>query len=771
MTADSFNAENTSDSGKPDVSKSDAGEKGADNINAGELKNAGEWSAENNLIFGAELLRNADESLRREWLATNGLGGYASASLATANTRRYHGLLVAALNPPVGRAVLLSKLEETLTVTDAQGSNTAYALSANVYPGAIYPQGYQYLEAWSAYPTPTWIWQPAPGLRFEKRVWMAQGENTTYIAYRLLNAPENTAVRLSLIPLLAWRDYHSEMAAGDFHPSATWLSSESASELQLLLPPIARVTSVPTTLSLRLLAADSQPVPAAHFEPHSDWYYHIQHPREQERGQDFQEDLYAPGTLSLPLTPGQTIVVAASAEEQGTGNREQGTEGNAERGMMNDELEAHSSLITHHSSFPNTQHPTPNTLLQQLALAADQFIVQVPGVRSTIIAGYPWFGDWGRDTMISLPGLCLTTGKMDIAREILLSFARYVDAGMLPNRFPDVGETPEYNTVDATLWYFVAIYRYVEATGDVGLLSSGLWETLKQIVHWHQQGTRYNIHVDVNDSLLYAGQDGVQLTWMDAKVGDWVVTPRIGKPVEINALWVNALRVMAHFANLLNDSSGNSYTQQAQQTQASFLSRFAREDGRGLYDVLDDAEGTGNREQGTGGADSSFILHPSSLSVRPNQIFALSLPFPIVEPSSALATAIIKVVREELLTPCGLRTLSPHDPDFKPRYEGDAWHRDGAYHQGTVWPWLLGPFAEAYAKVTGDVEGAKQMLSGLQAQLTTFGIGSLAEIFDGAEPHRPNGCYAQAWSIAETLRVWQLLCSQETQVPESEKDI
>ena len=760
MTADSFNVEITSASGKS----------GAGELDTGALKNAGELSdghelardanAEAEIAFGAELLRNADESLRREWLVTNGLGGYASASLATANTRRYHGLLVAALNPPVGRAVLLSKLEETLTVTDAQGSATAYALSANVYPGAIYPQGYQHLESWSAYPTPTWTWQPTPGLRFEKRVWMAQGENTTYIAYRLLDAPENTTVRLSLVPLLAWRDYHSEMAAGDFHPNATWLASESASELQLLLPPIARVTPIPTALRLRLLNADSEPVPAAHFDPHPDWYYHLQHPREQERGQDFQEDLYAPGTLSLPLAPGQTVVVVASAEEQGTGEKEKRRKGEKEKTE-----ETQSAIENRQSAMPSSFILHPSTFAKQLTLAADQFIVQVPGVRSTIIAGYPWFGDWGRDTMISLPGLCLTTGKTDIAREILLSFAQYVDAGMLPNRFPDVGETPEYNTVDATLWYFVAIYRYVEATGDFGLLSSGLWETLKQIVHWHQQGTRYNIHVDPADSLLYAGQDGVQLTWMDAKVGDWVVTPRIGKPVEINALWVNALRIMAHFANLLNDSAADSYTQQAQQTQASFLARFAREDGRGLYDVLEDAEGTGNREQGTeekteelqSKIENRKSAIPSSLSVRPNQIFALSLPFPIVEPNSALATAIINVVREELLTPCGLRTLSPHDPDFKPRYEGNAWHRDGAYHQGTVWPWLLGPFAEAYAKVTGDVEGAKQMLSGLQTQLTTFGIGSLAEIFDGSEPQRPNGCYAQAWSIAETLRVWQQL--------------
>lgn len=658
------------------------------------------------LTFGPELLRNPDEALRLEWLATNGLGGYASSSLANANTRRYHGLLVAALNPPCGRAVLLSKLEETLAVTDAQGMETAYALSANVYPGAIYPQGYAMLEEWSAYPSPTWTWQPAPNLRFEKSIQMAQGENTTYIMYRLLQAPDHFSVRLSLVPLFAWRDYHSEMIACDFRPDATW----NAATLQLLLPSIERVTSSNTTLRLHLQDSSGSSFPGVHFEPRSDWYYCIQHPREQERGQDFQEDLYTPGTLSLPLTTGELLIVVATTEE---------------------------------ALAPFPRRSSINGVYSfagYLARAAAQFIVQVPGGRSTIIAGYPWFGDWGRDTMISLPGLCLTTGKTDIARDILLSYAQYVDGGMLPNRFPDVGETPEYNTVDATLWYFAAIYRYVEATGDKKILSGGLWETLKEIIKWHQQGTRYNIHVDPADSLLYAGQEGVQLTWMDAKCGDWVVTPRIGKPVEINALWHNALRIMAHFAALLNDSDAGSYTQQAQQAQASFVSRFERADGQGLYDVLDVPP--------SGRSDAS---------IRPNQIFALSLPFPTVEPNTTLAAAIIKVVREELLTPCGLRTLSPRDPDFQPRYEGDALHRDGAYHQGTVWPWLLGPFAEAYHKVTGDVEGAKQILSGLQAQLSTFGIGSLAEVFDATEPQRPSGCCAQAWSIGETLRVWQLL--------------
>ena len=741
-----------------------------------------------NIAFNADALRDFEQAARREWLVTNGLGGYASGTLATANTRRYHGLLVAALNPPVGRAVLLSKLEETLRVTDAAGVSQEYALSANLYPGATYPQGYQWLRAWSATPAPTWQWSPAPSITIEKRVWMAHGKNTTYITYRLLELPPDCAARLSLIPLLAWRDYHSEMMACDYQPPATWytLSIEgSAAEpgggsLCLKLPSIARVTDAPTDLTLKLCSEQGDVFPDAAFDASPEWYYHFQQPREQERGLDYQEDLYTPGTLAAPLTVGQTMCIVATTE--------------AQRPDAPDT--AWNALIARQSDLLQQTDPV-DTFAGQLTLAADQFVVQVPGGRATVIAGYPWFGDWGRDTMIALPGLCLTTGRAPLAREILLSFAAFVDQGMLPNRFPDVGETPEYNTVDATLWYFVAVYRYIEATGDTDLLRQNLWSILQDILAWHRRGTRYNIHIDAGDELLYAGQAGVQLTWMDAKVGDWVVTPRIGKPVEINALWYCALRIMAHFAGLLNAASNNAsntaveddsgdtpnhslqdaYIQQAQTMQASFLQRFARPDGQGLYDVLDvPGEGTGNREQGTentsaflgaatsrastllsGGEGHEPRATNNDSSIRPNQVFALSLPFAVVEVDTPLAKSIIDVVHRELLTPDGLRTLSPQDPAYRPRYEGDPHSRDGAYHQGTVWPWLLGPFAQAYADVTNDTAGAKAMLAGLGPQLAAFGMGSLAEIYDGSDPQRPNGCYAQAWSVAEALRVWQEL--------------
>ncbi|MCS6776632.1 MAG: hypothetical protein NZ557_08840, partial [Chthonomonadaceae bacterium] len=357
-----------------------------------------------------------------------------------------------------------------------------------------------------------------------------------------------------------------------------------------------------------------------------------------------------------------------------------------------------------------------------------------------IIAGYPWFSDWGRDTMIALPGLCLTTGQPEVAREILCTFARHVDRGMLPNRFPDAGETPEYNTVDATLWFFVAIYRYMEATGDAATLQQIFWPVLEDILQHHRAGTRYHIHVDETDGLLYAGEPGVQLTWMDARIGDWVVTPRIGKPVEINALWHNALSVMQYFAECLDrrDAAAR-YGAEATRVAEQFARRFARPDARGLFDGIDTPHGA---------ADSA---------IRPNQIFAVSLPFAPLPADSPLARQVVQVVQEELYTPCGLRTLSPQDPAYRPRYEGNPVERDSAYHQGTVWPWLLGPFVEAHYRVFGDREQARALLAPLQTQITVYGVGSLAEVYDGSEPQRPNGCIAQAWSVAETLRVWKQL--------------
>ncbi len=680
------------------------------------------------LSFGSEELQNLDFSLKREWLATNRIGGYASSSLCGANTRRYHGLLVAAMNPPLGRAVLLSKLEESLEIVSSdRTASPSFGLSVNIYPNSVYPQGYRHLRSFNPYPSPTWVFEPMPGIRVQKRIWMEEGRNTTYISYSLLEAPDGATAHLHLVPLFAWKDYHSEMHAGASTPNVQWnpptqqtahAPGDPVGVLSVKFPPFAGLTNETAHLNLHLALSDGAPCPSAVFSHQAYWYYHFQHPREQERGQDSDEDLYSIGMISATLQLGESLTVIATIEES--------VPGTPSASMK--------SLIQRQEALTANVKPG-DSFEKELTLAADKFIVQVPNVRTTIIAGYPWFCDWGRDTMIALPGLCLTTGRYEMARDILLSYSPFVDQGMLPNRFPDVGARPEYNTADATLWYFVALYRYIEVTGDLVTLKT-LWETLQQIITHHRLGTRYNIHVDT-DSLLFAGQPGVQLTWMDAKVGDWVVTPRIGKPVEINALWYNALKSMACFARMLGDASASAFETQAQMTSAIFNARFVRQDGLGLYDVIDNP----------GQPDST---------IRPNQIFALSLPFAPINSNSEVAKSILKTVEEHLLTPVGLRSLSPTDPEYRPRYEGDAWSRDGAYHQGTIWTWLLGPYAEAHYK-TYHSEIALKALRPLQKELSSYGVGSLAEIYDGSEPHRPNGCIAQAWSVGETLRVWKIL--------------
>ena len=684
--------------------------------------------------FDGPTLQDLDASLRREWLVANGIGGYASSSVAGANTRRYHGLLVAALNPPLGRAVLLSKLEETVEVIAADGSlSPTFPLSVNLYPGAVYPQGHRCLDSFSALPAPTWTWSLQPGVRIEKRVWMPTGLNTTCITYTLREAPAGTCANLHLVPLFAWKDYHSEMHATDplryeWHPPQQRVArnpGDPCGVLSVPLPSINHVTASPVTLNLYVTDAFGAPCSSVTFLPQQYWCYHFQHPREQERGQDYSEDLLSLGMLSLTLQAGESVTIIATVE---TGAPSPPKEA----------WQRHVEAQYRQAAAIGTE----DEFARKLALAAQPFLVSAPAARSTIIAGYHWFCDWGRDTMIAAPGLCLSTGHTALAREILLSYANYVDQGMLPNRFPDVGEAPEYNTADATLWYLVAIYHYVKTAEDASLVEM-LWPVLEDIVRWHRQGTRYNIRVDA-DNLLMAGQSGVQLTWMDSKVGDWVVTPRTGKAVEVNALWHNALKTMAYFARLLDrKEEAAEYEAQARKCAAIFAARFPRHDGRGLADVLDTPHNNAPDE-----------------SIRPNQIFAVSLPFAPLDPGSVLARSVVDIVQSDLLTPCGLRTLSPHDPAYRPRYEGDTWSRDGAYHQGTAWPWLLGAFAEAHFRVYQDRDQAMAFLRPLEAEMTVYGIGSLAEVYDGSDPQRPNGCIAQAWSIAETLRVWKFLLKQ-----------
>jgi predicted glycogen debranching enzyme len=639
---------------------------------------------------------NLEAVLQREWLETNGLGGFASSTIAGLNTRRYHGLLVAATQPPVGRLVLLSKLEETLII-DGQ----RYELSANQYPGAIHPQGYQYLKEFRLDPFPVFTYE-IEEIRLEKSVLMIHGENSTVIQYAVQAAHDTWPrdLQLEVRPLIAFRDYHSTTHENGALNPRVEIAARSAS--------VQPYDGLPALH----LAHNAREIEAAGY-----WYRNFEYQVERERGLDFKEDLFSPCVLKFDLLERpQPAIIAATAPH----------DINRADEYRQAETRRREALIA--------ALPSDSELVRALVAAADQYIV-ARGDQKTIIAGYHWFSDWGRDTMIALPGLTLTTGRYDVAQSILLSFARHIDQGMLPNRFPDAGEQPEYNTVDATLWYFEAVRAWLECTGDDQFVQANLYYVLTDIIAWHERGTRYRIGAD-KDGLLYSGEPGVQLTWMDAKVGDWVVTPRTGKAVEIQALWYNALRVMEHLARKFGErASEKHYSLMAARAKRSFNQLFWNEATGCLYDVID-----GEMRDG---------------SIRPNQIFAVSLPHSML--SRQKAKQVVAVVERELFTPYGLRSLAPRDPQYRGRYEGDPVSRDSAYHQGTVWAWLLGPFITAYLKVNGrskkSREQAATWLEAFNEHLRQAGLGQVSEVFDGDAPHRAGGCIAQAWSVAELLRI------------------
>jgi predicted glycogen debranching enzyme len=621
--------------------------------------------------------------LTREWLETNGIGGFSSSTISGLNTRRYHGLLIAATKPPVGRLVLLSKLEETLLVDGRR-----YELSSNQYPGVIHPHGFEYQTGFQLDPFPRFTYE-IEDVRLEKSVFMVQGENTTVVQYEL-RSTDDTDIKLEIRPLIAFRDYHSTTHEnGGLDPRVETEPGQTTFRPYPDLPALH-------------LAHDP-----AEIDPNGVWYRNFQYAIEQERGLDFPEDLFNPCTLIFELNFRNRINIIASPSKHDAGDADSYREAEIERRSTN-----------------------ATDLAALLTTAADQFIVSRE-MGETVIAGYHWFADWGRDTMIALPGLTLVNGHTDIAKHVLAEFAKHVDQGMLPNRFPDAGEAPEYNTVDATLWFFEAVRSFVQYTGDFDFVRTTLYSVLKDIIQWHVRGTRYQIHVD-NDGLLYSGEPGVQLTWMDAKVGDRVITPRHGKPVEIQALWYNALRVMEDLGTRFNDDA-NDYAAMADRACASFNRLFWNEEAGCLYDVI-------NGEI-------------RDASIRPNQVIAISLANTMV--SKERATSILRVVERELLTPRGLRTLSTSDPNYIGRYEGGPATRDSAYHQGTVWPWLMGPYITAYVKTFGRKAGqtfAALWLKNFQAHLREACLNQVSEIFDGDAPHAPRGCVAQAWSVAELLR-------------------
>ncbi|MGH9947961.1 MAG: amylo-alpha-1,6-glucosidase [Pyrinomonadaceae bacterium] len=639
------------------------------------------------------ICRDYHEATSSEWLETNGIGGYASSTVSGANTRRYHGLLVAATKPPLGRVVMLSKFEETLVIDDER-----FELSCNQYPGNVHPDGCKYLTGFRLDPFPKWIYECA-GVEIEKLIFMIDGENTVVCRWRIANksAIRNTQSAIELRPLLAFRDHHHLRHEDDGFNTSYDVENG--------------------TVSMRPYA-DMPPLYLAHnadgVEHQGHWYRDFEYAIEQERGFDFREDLYQPFSLTFDLKEIATVI--ASTESRSAKDAAM---------LEKAEIKRRAKLVANAAAMDD--------LTRQLVLAADQFIVD-RGKGKTVIAGYHWFSDWGRDTMIALPGLTLSTNRPEIAKSILAEFSKHLSQGMLPNRFPDKGEEPEYNTVDATLWYFEAIRAYSEATGDLEFVRNELYEKLVEVIDWHMHGTRYQIHVDT-DGLLYAGEPGVQLTWMDAKIGDWVVTPRTGKAVEIQALWYNALCIMSDLAKAFEDTESEKlYTQMAATAKDSFRGQFWNESEECLYDVVNGDEKDG--------------------SVRPNQIFAVSLPHSMLDKGQA--RKVVDKVEADLLTPVGLRSLSPRDSRYVPIYIGSPLERDSSYHQGTVWGWLIGGFVDAYRKVHPQNAKTKkrisEIISGFEAHLSEAMLGQIAEIFDADAPHIPRGCAAQAWSVAELLR-------------------
>ena len=655
--------------------------------------------------FGREICGDLAAAESREWLVTNGIGGYASGTVAGSQTRRYHGLLVAALQPPVGRTQLVSAIDE---IVHYAGTNFSFA-THRWASGAVDPKGFLLLEDFHLEGSmPVWTYALADAL-LEKRVWMRQGENTTYIQYTL--ARGRSAFEMELKALVNYRDFHSLTKAGGW-----------------------RMNIAPVEHGVRVQAFDGATPfylksTASICEPRHDWYLGCYFAEETERGLNDREDRLFAALFRAKLEPGSSITLVVSTEAAAS------LDGETARA----ECANHEVKLFHEWQAKNEAlaEEAPSWLWQ-LILAAEQFIVkrslsEEPDGRS-IIAGYHWFGDWGRDTMIALPGLTLATGRAGVARQILLAFSRYVDKGMLPNNFPDAGGKPEYNTVDAALWYFESIRQYFEATQDDVTLQT-LFPILAGIIDAHVAGTRYNIHVDPVDGLLYAGGPGVQLTWMDAKIGDWVVTPRTGKPVEINALWINALETMAGFARSLA-RPGDAYEKLAAKTKKSFQ-KFWNLDRNCCFDVID-SPGIGN-----------------DASLRPNQIFAVSLPVSPLTPQQQ--RAVVDICARRLLTSHGLRSLAPGETGYSGHYGGSPRDRDAAYHQGTVWGWLLGPFARAHFRVYRDREAALRFLEPLGRQIYASGLGTLSEIFDGDAPFTSRGCIAQAWTVAEVLHSWQTI--------------
>lgn len=627
-----------------------------------------------------------------EWLETDGRGGFASGTTSGVRTRRYHALLLTATTPPTGRVILVNGFDAWV-----ETPHGVYPLTTQHYaPDHDSPDGMRYIESFTSDPWPTWIYRLPDGTVIQHDLFVPHGLSAVALRWRIIEQPRSQA-RLRVRSFFSGRDYHSL-----HHESPSFRFEPMQLGSTCLWQPYPGVPGI---------IAESN----GQYRHDPLWYRQFSYSEEKTRGLDHLEDLAAPGEWSWQLKQGMDATLIFAAD---------------------DSVGISSCLdyvaLSKHELARRSAFTTP------LHCAADAYIVQ-RGQGRTIIAGYPWFTDWGRDTFIALRGLCLATKRFDDARNSLLSWAGCVSEGMLPNRFPDNGKALEYNSVDASLWYIIAVHDYFQAVKATGQERATLLQAVEQILDGYSKGTRHGIRMD-QDGLLAAGERGVQLTWMDAKVGDWVVTPRIGKPVEVNALWLNAL----WFAGQFNQR----WLQHFERGMRSFQDRFWNEEKQCLYDVI----------------DVNHQLGQVDGSLRPNQMLAVGgLPLPII--TGERARQIVATVEEHLLTPLGLRSLAPNDPHYVPRYEGGVLERDGGYHQGTVWPWLLGPFVEAWVRVHGNTKearkkGRQKYLSPLMEHLKCAGLGHVSEIADAQPPHQPRGCPFQAWSLSELIRLDQLVLTE-----------
>ena len=619
------------------------------------------------------------ECLTAEWLEADGQGGFASGTVSGERTRRYHALLLTATMPPTGRVTLVNGIEAWVE-TDQR-----HPLSTQRYtPDVVFPEGYRLIERFATEPWPSWIYRLPDGIAVTQEILVHRATQTTIVRWHA-----DVACRLIVRLLLSVRDYHSitrenseaDLRATVCHGNATWQPYPS-------LPPVAALTN-------------------GTYRHAPEWYRNFLYTEERSRGLDHVEDLASPGEFTWDLDANDAVLLLRAGDD------------------ISDEVAEHAASLMAAERLERGRFPS------RLERAADQYLVARSTGR-TLIAGYPWFTDWGRDTFIAMRGLILATGRLEAAEAILLAWADTVSEGMLPNRFPDTTASPEYNSVDASLWFIVAVHEFLAARDASPATQSRLREAVDAVVEGYARGTRYGIQADT-DGLIAAGVPGVQLTWMDAKLGDDVITPRIGKPVEIQALWLNALQIVAAWSDR--------YTDLAARAHAAFMRRFPNPATGGLYDVI----------------DADHVAGAIDPSVRPNQILAVGgLPFPVLQGTSA--RSVVDLVEATLVTPLGLRTLSPDDPAYIGIFHGDAYHRDHAYHQGTAWPWLAGPFVDAWLRVRGRTGAAKaearqRFLAPLTRHLQVAGLGHVSEVADGDPPHLPGGCPFQAWSLGELIRI------------------